>query len=88
MNINNLWKGNHLQIDVDNVHAGLEECIADGMFIDAKITSSTIRDGGNSYICVNVLVREDGEIKNKNIAFSVINGVIYSAIPLTALCDL
>lgn len=88
MNINNLWKGNHLQIDVDNVQVGLEECIADGMFINAKITSSTIRDGGNSYICVSVLIREDGEIKNKNIAFSVINGVIYSAIPLTALCDL
>lgn len=88
MNINNLNKGNKLQIDVDNVFFGLQECIDAGMFIDATITSSTIRNSGDSYIGVKVVLREDGEIVTKYIAFSVVNGVIYSAIPLTALCDM
>ena len=88
MNINNLNKGNKLQTDVDNVFFGLQECIDNGMFIDAVITSSTIRNSGDSYIGVQVLVREDGEIVTKHIAFSVVNGVIYSAIPLIALCDM
>ena len=57
------------------------------MFIDARVTSSTLRND-SSYVGVEVLLRENGEIVTKQIAFSVVNDVIYSAIPLTALCDL
>jgi len=87
MNIRNLSKSKQLATDTMNVEFGLRECVEDGMFIDAKITSSTLRNSG-SYIEVEVFLREDGRIVEKRIAFSVVNDVIYSAIPLTALCDL
>ena len=86
MNIRNLSKSKQLATDTMNVEFGLRECIEDGMFIDAKITSSTLRNSG-SYIEVEVLLREHGEIVTKQIAFSVVNGVIYSAIPLIGLCN-
>ena len=87
MNINKLGRSKQLEFDALNVRFGLKECIDEGMFIDARITGSTLRND-SSYIGVEVTLREYGEIVTKQIAFSVINGVIYSAIPLTALCDL
>ena len=85
--INKLTRSRQLATDAMNVEFGLKECIEEGMFIDAKITSSTLRNSG-SYIGVEVLLREHGEIITKQIALSVVNGVIYSAIPLIALCDM
>ena len=85
--INKLSKSKQLATDAMNVEFGLRECVEDGMFIDARITGSTLRNSG-SYIGVEVLLREHSEIVTKQIAFSVVNDVIYSAIPLTALCDL
>jgi hypothetical protein len=87
MNINKFSRSKKLETDTINVEFGLKEAIEDGMFIDAKVTSSTLRND-SSYIGVEVLLRENGEIVTKRIAFSVVNDVIYSAIPLTALCDL
>jgi hypothetical protein len=87
MNINKLSRSKQLAKDALNVRFGLNECIGEGMFIDARITGSTLRND-SSYIGVEVTLREYGEIVTKHIAFSVINDVIYSAIPLTALCDL
>ena len=85
--INKMHRTRELTTDSLNVKFGLKECIDEGMFINATITSSILRDNG-SYIGVQVLVREDGEIVTKQIAFSVVNGVIYYAIPLNALCDM
>ena len=85
--INKMHRTRELTTDSLNVKFGLKECIEEGMFIDAKITSSTLRNSG-SYIGVEVLLREHGEIITKQIALSVVNGVIYSAIPLIALCDM
>ena len=87
MMIDKLSRSKQLATDTLNVRFGLKEAVADGMFIDARVTSSTLRNN-SSYIGVEVLLREQGEIITKQIAFSVINGVIYSAIPLTALCDM
>ena len=87
MNINNFSRSKKLETDTMNVAFGLKEAIKDGMFIDAKVTSSALRND-SSYIGVEVALREDGDIVTKHIAFSVMNNVIYSAIPLTALCDL
>ena len=85
--INKISRSKQLATDTLNVQFGLKEAVADGMFIDARVTSSTLRNN-SSYIGVEVLLREHGEILTKQIAFSVINNVIYSAIPLTALCDM
>jgi hypothetical protein len=85
--INKLSRSKQLATDTLNVRFGLKEAVADGMFIDARVTSSTLRND-SSYVGVEVLLREQGEIVTKQIAFSVVNDVIYSAIPLTALCDL
>ena len=87
MNINKLSRSKQLATDTLNVQFGLKEAVDDGMFIDAKVTSSALRND-SSYVGVEVLLREQGEIVTKQIAFSVVNDVIYSAIPLTALCDL
>ena len=85
--INKLSKSKQLATDAMNVEFGLRECIEEGMFIDATIVSSILRNSG-SYIEVEVFLREDGRIVAKRIAFSVVNDVIYSAIPLNALCDM
>ena len=89
--INKLTRSRQLATDAMNVEFGLKECIDEGMFISAKVTSSILRDNG-SYIGVEVLVREDGkeyyEVVTKQIAFSVVNGVIYYAIPLVGLCNM
>jgi hypothetical protein len=85
--INKLSRSKQLATDTLNVRFGLKEAVSDGMFIDARVTSSTLRND-SSYVGVEVLLRENGEIVTKQIAFSVVNDVIYSAIPLTALCDL
>ena len=87
MTINKLSRNKQLETDSMNVEFGLAEAIANGMFIDARVTGSILRND-SSYISAEVLLREHGEIVTKHIAFSVINDVIYSAIPLTALCDL
>ena len=87
MNIRNLSKSKQLATDTMNVEFGLRECVEDGMFIDARITGSILRNSG-SYIEVEVLLREHGEIVTKQIAFLVTKNVIYSAIPLIALCDM
>jgi hypothetical protein len=87
MNIKKLSRSKQLATDTLNVRFGLKEAVSDGMFIDARVTSSTLRND-SSYVGVEVLLRENGEIVTKQIAFSVVNDVIYSAIPLTALCDL
>jgi hypothetical protein len=85
--INKLSRSKQLATDTLNVQFGLKRAVDDGMFIDARVTSSTLRND-SSYVGVEVLLRENGEILTKQIAFSVVNDVIYSAIPLTALCDL
>jgi hypothetical protein len=84
--INKLSRSKQLATDTLNVRFGLKEAVADGMFIDAKVTSSTLRND-SSYVGVEVLLREQGEIVTKQIAFSVVNDVIYSAIPLVGLCN-
>jgi hypothetical protein len=86
MNIKKLSRSKQLATDTLNVRFGLKEAVADGMFIDARVTSSTLRNN-SSYIGVEVLLREHGEIITKQIAFSVVNDVIYSAIPLVGLCN-
>ena len=85
--INKMHRTRELTTDSLNVKFGLKECIAEGMFISAKVTSSILRENG-SYIGVMVLVREESEIVTKQIAFSVVNGVIYYAIPLVGLCNM
>ena len=89
--INKMHRTRELTTDSLNVKFGLKECIDEGMFINATITSSILRENG-SYIGVEVLVREDGkeyyEVVTKQIAFSVVNGVIYYAIPLVGLCNM
>ena len=84
--INKMHRTRELTTDSLNVKFGLKECIEEGMFISAKVTSSILRDNG-SYIGVEVLVREESELVMKQIAFSVVNGVIYYAIPLVGLCN-
>lgn len=85
--INKMHRTRELTTDSLNVKFGLKECIDEGMFINATITSSILRDNG-SYIGVEVLVREERELVMKQIAFSVVNGVIYYAIPLVGLCNM
>ena len=85
--INKMHRTRELTTDSLNVKFGLKECIDEGMFINATITSSILRDNG-SYIGVEVLLREHGEIITKQIALSVVNEVIYSAIPLVGLCNM
>lgn len=87
MNINNLWKADKLQDDVEHVEEGLQECIEEGMFIFAKVVSSKLNKNGDSYVSVRVTLREDGEIVDKYLAFTVINSWIYSTIPLVGLCN-
>lgn len=84
--INKMHRTRELTTDSLNVKFGLKECIDEGMFINAKVTSSILRENG-SYIGVEVLVREERELVMKQIAFSVVNGVIYYAIPLVGLCN-
>ena len=85
--INKMHRTRELTTDSLNVKFGLKECIDEGMFINATITSSILRENG-SYIGVMVLVREERELVMKQIAFSVVNGVIYYAIPLVGLCNM
>ena len=86
MIIQNLSKGKQLSTDSLNVELSLKDCVEEGMFIDAVVTGSRLRRH-SSYISAEVLIREHGEIVTKQIAFSVVNGVIYSAIPLVGLCN-
>ena len=89
MNINNLSRGHILQRAVDLVSDALIEMVEEGDYISAIVTSSTLRKNENSYIGARILLRESGDIVDKNVAFSVnANGNIYSAIPITALCNL
>jgi hypothetical protein len=88
MNINNLWKADQLQEDVEHIEDGLKDCIDDGMFIFAKVVSSKLNRHGDSYVSVRVTLREDSNIIDKYLAFTVVNGLIYSSVPLVALCDL
>lgn len=87
MNIDNLWKGNKLQYDVERIEEGLQRCIDDGMFIFAKVVSSRLTKNGDSYTSVRVTLREGGEIIDKHLAFTGVDPWIYSSVPLTALCD-
>jgi len=89
MNIDNLSRGPILQVAVDLVSDALVERVEEGNYISANVTSSVLRKNGNSYVGAKILFRESGDIVEKNVAFSVdANGNIYSAIPLTALCDM
>lgn len=89
MNINNLSRGPILQVAVDLVTSALVETVENGDYINAIVTSSVLRKNGNSYVGARILFRENGDIVEKNVAFSVnANGNIYSAIPVTALCDM
>lgn len=88
MNINNLSRGPILQVAVDLVTAALIETVENGDYINAIVTSSALRKNGSSYVGARILLRENGDIIEKNVAFSVNSGgYIYSAIPMKALCD-
>lgn len=93
MNISNLSRGPILQVAVDLVLEALKELIEEGHYINghyinAIITSSVLRKNGNSYVGARILFRENGDIVDKNVAFSVnANGNIDATIPMRALCD-
>lgn len=88
MIIKNLSKADKLQDDVEHVEEGLRECVGEGMFIYAKVVSSNLNKNGDSCVSVRVTLREDGNIIDKYLAFTVINSWIYSTIPLVGLCNL
>ena len=88
MNITNLSRGPILQVAVDLVLKALKELIEEGKYINAIITSSSLRKNGSSYVGAKILFRENGDIVEKNVAFTVnSSGYIYAAIPMRALCD-
>lgn len=88
MNLSKLTQGSKLEDDTRSVLRSLQKNVNAGMFIAATISGSILKNNGDSYISARIMIREDGDIQNKHIAFTVANGFIYSAIPLTALCDL
>lgn len=88
MNIKNLSKGAELNSAVTRIIHGLKECVKAGMFIDANVVGSKLTKNSDCYISVKLTLREDGDIIDKHMAFSVVNNFIFPSIPLSALCDL
>lgn len=88
MNIKNLSKGAELQSAVKRIIHGLKECVKEGMFIDANVVGSKLTKNSDCYISVKLTLRENGNIIDKHMAFSVVNNFIFPSIPFRALCDL
>jgi hypothetical protein len=88
LNIKNLSKGAELQSAVKRIIHGLNECVKEGMFIDANVIGAKLTRNSDCYISVKLTLRENDNIIDKHMAFSVVNNFIFPSIPLRALCDL